>query len=372
MLRELADALEMLSAEVAIVLALDDLQWSDDSTATLLAMLGRRTAPSRLFIIGTCRQTDFRSSAFERAVSELTVHRQATTLALDRLGEDAVAEYVEARWPKHASPHLVRTIYEATSGNSLFMVALIDDLEARGMVRRGDAGWQVLATAEEIAAHRPDTVRQLIDARIDPLPTVDQRILEAAAVAGAEFAAGAVAAALELSADEVDSRCEELAAQGRFLRYLGAELWPDGTLQSRYAFVHALFRDAAKSRSSDARMHLWHRRIGERLEAAQAGATETNAAILATHFDAGQSFAKAVHYYDLADRWLAGAPAALRRSRTSERARLSAARRPRQRAAGTARPRRPTGDDRRQCASERSSFPRLRARRSSRGVWATT
>jgi DNA-binding winged helix-turn-helix (wHTH) protein len=55
MLRELADALEVLSVDVPIVIALDDLQWSDHSTAEWLAMLGRRREPARLLVLGTFR-----------------------------------------------------------------------------------------------------------------------------------------------------------------------------------------------------------------------------------------------------------------------------------------------------------------------------
>src|SRR4029077_1722831 len=131
--------------------------------------------------------------------------------ALDRLGQGAGGEYIDARWPRHASPDLARTVHEATGGNALFMVALLDDLETRQMVLKVEAGWEVRATVAEILARRPDSVRQLIDIQIDRLGVSEQRILEAAGAAGMEFAAGVVAAALEIAVDDVDSCCEELA-----------------------------------------------------------------------------------------------------------------------------------------------------------------
>ena len=301
MLRELADALEILSAEVPLVLALDDLQWSDNSTTELLAMLGRRREPARLLIVGTCRLTELaRTDALRKVVGELSAHRHAATLALGLLATEAVAEYMSVRWPQHGFPSLAHTIHEATSGNPLFMVALLDDLESRQMIRAVDDAWQLFATDSDIRSHQPDSVRQLIDIQIDRLTPSDQRILEAAGAAGAEFTCGAVAHALELPVDDVESCCEGFAEQGRFLRYVGTETWPDGTLQARYAFVHALYRHAANGRNSSAVTRLWHRRIGERLEAGFRGVADTIAAKLAAHFDAGQSFAQAIHYYDLA------------------------------------------------------------------------
>src|SRR5260221_4971687 len=301
MLRELADALEILSAEVPVVLALDDLQWCDNSTTELLAMLGRRREPTRLLVVGTCRLTELaKTDALRKVVGELSAHRQAASLALRLLTTGAVGEYMSVRWPGHGFPSLARTIHEATSGNPLFMVSLLDDLESRQMIRLVDGAWQLCATEGDIRAHQPDSVRQLIDIQIDRLTPGDQRILEAASAAGAEFACGAVAHALELPVDDVESCCESFAEHGRFLRYVGTETWSDGTLQARYAFVHALYQHAANDRNSSAVTRLWHRRIAERLEAGFRGVADPIAAELAAHFDAGQSFAQAIHYYDLA------------------------------------------------------------------------
>ncbi len=301
MLRELADGLEVLSADAPIVLALDDLQWSDNSTAELLAMLGRRRDPARLFVVGTCRHTELtKTDAVARVIGELSSHRQAATLFLESLTVDAVAEYVGRRWPGDRFPQIASPIHEASSGNPLFMIALADDLEGRSMVRQVGGQWELFATMEEISARRPDTVRQLIDIQIDRLDPSQQRVLEAASVAGLEFAIAAIAHALEMPDDDVETCCEALADLGRFLRFAGTEAWPDGTVQSRYSFVHALYREAANARSSSATIRIWRRRIGERLEAGYGRATETIASELAAHFDAGQDVARAIHHYGIA------------------------------------------------------------------------
>src|SRR5262249_53289341 len=55
MLREIAEALEALTADIPLVLALEDLHWSDPSTVELLAFLARRRRLARLFVVGTYR-----------------------------------------------------------------------------------------------------------------------------------------------------------------------------------------------------------------------------------------------------------------------------------------------------------------------------
>ena len=52
MARELAGALEALTAERPLVLWLEDLHWSDLSTVDALAMLARRREPARLLVVG--------------------------------------------------------------------------------------------------------------------------------------------------------------------------------------------------------------------------------------------------------------------------------------------------------------------------------
>ncbi len=299
MLRELAEAVDVLAAERPLVLVLEDMQWSDRSTTDLVAMLGARREPARVLVIATCRPAELtKGEDLAKVIAELSAHRQALTLQLEALSEAALAEYLAQRFQESHFPEaLADTIHRMTGGNPLFAIAVIDDLESRGMIRSAGVGWQLEVSIGEVASRRPDTVRQLIDIQIDRLSSIEQRILEAASLVGAQFAAGSVGHALELSADEVDSVCEGLANQRRFLEYVGTETWPDGSIQSRYAFRHALFQHAALARGTAATARTRHRKIAERLETGYAGHEEEVAGQLAVHFELGQMTMKAGRYH---------------------------------------------------------------------------
>ena len=58
MLRELAEALEGLSAETPLVVVLEDLQWSDRPTVEALAYVAQRRGPARLLVLGTYRSVE--------------------------------------------------------------------------------------------------------------------------------------------------------------------------------------------------------------------------------------------------------------------------------------------------------------------------
>lgn len=302
MLRELAEAFEVLAAERPLILVLEDMQWSDRSTTDLVAMLGARREPARVLVIVTCRQAELtKGDGLAKVMAELSARKQALTLHLETFSETAVTDYLAQRFsnPRFLG-ELASTIHGMTGGNPLFTVAVVDDLESRGMIRHVDGGWQLIAKVAEVASRRPDTVRQLIDIQIDRLSSNEQRILEAASVFGVQFPAGCVAQVLELPADDVDTLCEALASEQRFLRFVGTEPWPDETIQSLYGFVHALYRDAALARIPSATRRAWHRRVAEAMEAGYGERSEVVAGELAIHFDEARVIRKAVRYYCLA------------------------------------------------------------------------
>jgi DNA-binding winged helix-turn-helix (wHTH) protein len=302
MLREIAEALEVLSAERPAVLTLDDLQWCDASTAELLAFLGRRTEPARLLIVGAYRSAELpKAHPFARAVGELITHKQASTITLEALSQATLAEYLAARFADHAFPRdFEATLFQLTGGNPLFVTTLLDDLQSRGLIGATSGRWQLQTTLEDVAARRPDGIRRLIDIQIDRLGVPEQRILEAASVVGETFASGVVAHCLGSDADDVDARCESLANQHRFLRYVDMQTWPDGTIQTRYDFAHALYRHAAFARTPSASVRTFHRAAAQRLRTGHAGSEDAIAAELAGHFDEGKVPAEAVHCYALA------------------------------------------------------------------------
>ena len=297
-LRELAEALDALSVDAPVVIVFDDLQWVDPSTAEFLAVLARRREPARLLLLGLYRSAEVRRGhPINIVTSELVARRRACSLALEGLGVDAIEAYLAHRFPGHRFPaELAPTLHRSTGGNALFVTTLIDDLVASHLVLERDGNWKLSTSLEEVAARRPDSIRRLLDTQIDRLPVFEQRIVETAAVAGACFTAGVVAYSLQADVDDVESACESLANERGFLKYEGTEKWPDGTIQSRYSFGHALFQHAALARSMSAVVRTQHRKIAERLEAGYAPHTQKVATQLAAHFDHGRMPAKAAYY----------------------------------------------------------------------------
>ena len=141
----------------------------------------------------------------------------------------------------------------------------------------------------------PESVRQLIDQQLAQVHPEVQAIMEAASVAGIEFSAAAVAAAVDQTVEDVEACCDALARQGHLCAQ-GLGEWPDGTAATRYGFLHSLYPEVLYERVPVSRRARWHRQIGTRLEAGYGVRARELAAELAMHFARGRDMVRAVRY----------------------------------------------------------------------------
>lgn len=287
MLREIAQALEVLSIERPIVLWLEDLHWSDYSTLDAIAVLAGRRDRARLLVIASFRPAEAHGSDSPLAalVQGLRQRGQAAEIALGLLDRTSIEAYLRARLDgSHGAIPLsgmAAVIHARTGGNGLFTVAAVDDWIREGRLAREAGGWTLTGTLEALGTDLPESLRQLVQARIDRLNDEHRRLVEAAAVAGTEFCAASVAAALSCSEADAEERCLALAKTGRFLRQRAAVSWPDGTESSGFQFLHALYWQVVYENTAQSRRSEWQRRIAEREEAAHGAQCGAIAAALA-------------------------------------------------------------------------------------------
>src|SRR5262249_34258579 len=144
-------------------------------------------------------------------------------------------------------------IHARTEGNPLFMVDVLHYLRERGQIAEEQGRWALTQSVADIQQELPESVRSMIQRKIDQLSEADRRLLVAASVQGYEFDAAVVAKALALDAAEVEERLEELQRVHAFVRRLHEREFPDTTLTLRYRFVHVLYQNALYAMLTPAR-----------------------------------------------------------------------------------------------------------------------
>ena len=209
MLREMGDALEVLTSELPLVIILEDLQWSDYSTLDLISYLARQRHRAQLMLIGTYRTVELIVSGhpLQAVKRELLAKQQCEELLLEYLSEEAIALYLSVRFANNRFPSdLAGLVHDRTSGNPLFMVNVVDYLVADGFIGESEGSWQVVGEIGNIDVSVPDSIKQMIEKQLDLLDANQLRTLEAASVAGAEFSALALVVALGEDSTEIRSK----------------------------------------------------------------------------------------------------------------------------------------------------------------------
>jgi DNA-binding winged helix-turn-helix (wHTH) protein/predicted ATPase len=299
MLRELADVLDVLTAQRPLILVLEDLHWSDTATLEWLAYVARRRDPARLLVLGTYRPVEVivHPHPLRTVITELRPHPRCAELVLDYLSEAAVAAYLQQRCGSTARlVDLAQVLHRRTSGHPLFLVALVDELMRQRSVAAGDAAWCMHGGLDVVTEMLPTSVQQFIAQHVEQLSSADQALLEAASVAGNTFTVAAVAAGVSLPEEAIEARCTAWARQDRFLQAAGTETWPDGTVTACYRFRHGLYHEVVYGRVSAGQRVRLHQQIGARLEAGYGADAPALAAELAVHFTQGQDLQRAVAY----------------------------------------------------------------------------
>ena len=298
-LREIAETIEALAMEHPFILVLDDLHWSDHATLDLLSFLARRIEPARLLLIGVYRPEELTqpNHPLKNIKHTLQTRQCCDELVIPPFTVETVEAYLHKRFPAHDFPSAFAAMLQRrTGGNPLFLVNILDHLTGQGVLSFTEQRWRLTGALEDIEMETPETIHQIISAQIDRLASEEKFILEAASVAGMEFAAATVAAGLGFDIVEVETCCEELARRGQFLRSRSPEAWPDGTITASYAFLHSLYQQTWYERVTAARRVQLHQRIGERGEQAYRNQPQGVAAELAEHFEQGRDTRRAILY----------------------------------------------------------------------------
>jgi DNA-binding SARP family transcriptional activator len=289
MLREVLEALDALCAAAPLVLVLEDLHWADDSTLDLVDALLRRREQARFLLVGTFRPEG--GPAVVELAHELGVRGLCEVLPVARLTPAAVAAHLELRFPSAPLPDgLADVLARRSGGNPLFMRNLLEHWLADGTLTERSGALALARPRAALEAGVPPTLRAHIRDQLARLDSGDAELLAAASVAGRDFSADTVAAALERDRDAVAASCAELARRTRLIER------SDGG----HAFPHDLHREVLyELLAPDARARL-HARVGAHLADSHGPAASGMAAELGFHFLAGRDPERAVRWLRLA------------------------------------------------------------------------
>ena len=301
MVRELCEALEAFTVVTPLVFIFEDLQWVDPSTLDLISALARRRQPARLMIVATYRPADviLSESPLKGLKQDLLVHHLCAEVGLERLEVSEIAEFLEREF-KGLPSLLAGFIHRHSGGNALFMVAILEDMQKRGLIIASKNEWDLTVPIEEIEINVPETLQGMLEAQLAQLNTAQRRVLDCAGVAGERFSLSTISATLDMALPDIEDICEALSERGQFIRPIAIDESENWSGSSSYEFRHSLYRQIVyRALHGGARSRL-HRLLGERLLELPARSKTELASELALHFERGHEFERAIQYLAVA------------------------------------------------------------------------
>lgn len=254
----------LATADQPVAIFLDDLQWADAASLSLLQLIAADPESRHLLLLGAYRDAEVPAQhRLHLAVQEIAERGGAvTTIHLDPLRlEDVRALIVEtARCDVAAADLPARLVLEKTHGNPFFLRQFLRALHAEGLVTFDPEALAFRWDLERIRAQGiTENVVTLMAGKIQRLPAAARRALEVAAAIGNEFGIGTLSACVEAPEQALWPAVEE----GLVVESGAGEGGPRA-----FRFVHDRVQQAAYSRLSEGERAELHLVIARALRAA--------------------------------------------------------------------------------------------------------
>jgi len=258
-----------LARDQPLFLALDDLQFADDSSLEFLRRFVAVMKESRIFILAVALPTSESPGRSLAAVERLAQAPNCASIQLRPMTEGELAEYVrfllDGREPGRDA---VMRWFSQTEGNPLFAEYLV----------RSTTGLGGLPPDSD----SPD-LRELLKARVRRMSDAEQRVLVHASVLGKEFDFGTLDIACGQEEERLSEHLDRLVHEG-LLREKTGEV---------YEFVSERVRVDVYAQLTETRRRLLHRKVAQAL-LERDGVTSSNLYELARQFYLGRDDVRGV------------------------------------------------------------------------------
>jgi len=275
-----------LAEPSGLLLFIDDLQWTDQASLSLLHYLVRLVRRERLLILGCYRDTDLdRSHPLAEALDLWNRERRAVRVHLGRLGlDDTAAMLTVLLGDECISEAFCADIHRETEGNPFFIEEVVKTLVNEEQIVCECGEWKRRDEGESVVL--PQGVKAAIGRRLDHVSEPTTEVLRTAAILGKTFEYSELAAVSEKSEDQLLDALDEAVA---------AQLLETRSGESMI-FTHDKIREVLYLELNPIRRRRLHTRVAEGLEVLRERGGRVAVADLAHHFMEGGCLEKGFDY----------------------------------------------------------------------------
>ena len=278
-----------ISRESPLLVVLDDLQWTDQSSLLLLHYLAHGVYRESLLLLGAYRDTYVdEKHPLSPVLTELNRERLVQFVSLKRMSFDDVSEMIKRILEQDDVPkEFCELVFEKTRGNPFFVEEVIKSLKEDEVIYREENKWK---TKKVSRIEFPKTVKSVIKRRIDRLDVESQRVLTLASFVGKDFTFEALRGVTSVEEDKLLEIMEKM---------LKTELIKQRVIHGEdvCSFADIIVRDVVHEEVSPLRRKRLHGVVGRALEKAYAKEIDEHFGELAYHFLESGDKDKALDYF---------------------------------------------------------------------------
>jgi predicted ATPase/signal transduction histidine kinase len=252
-----------------IVLFIDDMQWADSASLSLLDVLMSNAELSHLMCICAYRDNEVSPAhPFIKTVDDLRKKDASISeINIGNLEESDVQELIAdaTRLPLNKTTSLANLVYEKTHGNAFFVTQFLKNLAEESLLQFDHANREWRWDDTQIRDRNiTDNVVELLADKITFLPKETQDILKVAACIGNQFDIDTLAACHnpEAASDSAIENEKSPILEALQAALAGGYITPSG---NKYRFIHDRIQQAAYSLIPDEDTSAMHYRIGSLL-----------------------------------------------------------------------------------------------------------
>ncbi len=272
------------TAKAAGYLIFEDIHWIDQTSLELLLLLSKRMADHPLLLV-LVHRPELKTDIFE----SLPHYHQ---IRLRELPKEDALNLASLHLEKSTLPdEMKRLLWEKSRGNPLYLQELIGSLRDSGQLAFDQTSGRYELSCRPDQIQIPDTVQDVIMARIDQLDETGRKIIKIASVIGRVFWFDTLASVVSPSLSP-----SKLKYWLGYLDRLDLVPLKETKPHLEYMFKHALTQEVAYGLLSFARRKDLHLKVGDHYERKFKNAREQVCELLAHHYEHSSNLSKAFVY----------------------------------------------------------------------------
>ena len=251
-----------------LVMVLEDVHWADRSTLELLGFLARNLQQGPIVVVVSYRSDELhRRHPLLPFLAEQERSGRAERLELSRFDRSELAAQLAAILGTQPAPELVERILARSEGNAFYAEELLATGAPTGPL--------------------PDTLREVLLARVATLSEPTQDLVRLASAGGTRIAPALLASVIGTDERDLDAALGEAVARH-------VTVPQEGATEERYAFRHALVQEAVYGELLPGERTRLHAAFARALaDEGPPGSDASRAAELAYHWQAAHDLPRA-------------------------------------------------------------------------------